>query len=243
MLVQKASAASHTRWHWVTGTSWTPCTKNPSCPEFRLHEDCHSHLLSWHCLSPFLLGMRTLLPWPWQHHAPFQGFLFFTMPISVGNGIFFGTFPKQRETKPMILWLVEFSLSLVSLPTQGVIPLVAPVSQQQSTQAPWGICFLTRAGVKINVHLTCGVTLIVFCILLGKVILILVRGFWVVTQKSRGGVERPAWWSTNPSAVPAWAVGRPAGSCLAPWETSLRWLGGVSALATRPSPWDGWYAV
>ena len=51
-------------------------------------------------------------------------------------------------------------------------------------QAPRGVLFLTHAGIEINVHLTCGIALFIFGIFPGAVILILVQGFWPVTQKS-----------------------------------------------------------
>ena len=58
----------------------------------------------------------------------FQGFLHFTTPISVGNGILFGGPTKQREAELLVLWFAEFSPNSVMLPMQGVIPSAVPVS-------------------------------------------------------------------------------------------------------------------
>ena len=50
MVAQRVSVAAHTKQHWVTGKSWTPCIGSPAHPECEWHGDHHSHQSSWHYL-------------------------------------------------------------------------------------------------------------------------------------------------------------------------------------------------
>ena len=99
----------------------------------------------------------------------FKGVFNLGMPVSIGNGILFGGFPKQWKTKAPILGPSKFLMCPGTLPLHGAILSAAPISRGCLGWAPRGFHLLARASIDLSIQCTCGAALFLFSILVGRV--------------------------------------------------------------------------